>query len=127
MHQPGCLIGFLQYIALVSAAQAGFGEAQIKATVTAKSCPGQGRKHYIWYGLTLDRARLNIQCSTCMQNEWGSDEGGEKRESKVSLIQLKGKGNQCGAEVVPQFERPIPISGVMLGLRSIWRAADIRG
>jgi hypothetical protein len=97
----------------VSAAQAGFGEAQIKATVTAKSCPGQVRKHYIWYGLTPDRARLNTQCSICLQIGWGSDEGGEKRESHTSLTQVKGKdnaaeasGGMCGADTLVRCVGP---------------------
>jgi hypothetical protein len=88
----------------VSAAQAGFGEAQITATVTAKSCPGQGRKHYIWYGLTLDRARLNTQCSICLQMGWGRTKGGEKRESQISLTQVEGKDNGDENQVVGCFE-----------------------
>src|SRR6267154_806599 len=81
----------------MSAAQAGFGEAQIKATVTAKSCPGQVRKHYIWYGLTPDRARLNTQCSICLQIGREVTKEGEKRESQTSLTQVKGKDNAAEA------------------------------
>jgi hypothetical protein len=83
--------------------QAGEGQAQIRATVTAKSCRGQVRKHYIWYGLTPDRARLNTQCSICLQIGWGSEEGGEKRESHTSLTQVKGKDNAAEASCQSQW------------------------
>jgi hypothetical protein len=73
--------------------QAGEGEAQIRATVTAKSRRGQVRKHYIWYGLLLNPVRLNTQCSTSRQIEWEEDEGGENRESEISLAQVAGNDN----------------------------------
>ena len=101
-HQPGCLTGFPQYIALKSASRLDIGEAQIRATVTAKSCRGQVRKHYIWYGLTSNRARLNTQCSNRPEIGWESDEGGEKRESQISLTQLRGEHNA----VVPCHSEP---------------------
>jgi hypothetical protein len=79
--------------ALLSAAQAGFGEAQIRATVTAKSHRGQVRKHYIWYGLPYDRARLNTQCSIWIQMGWLGLRGGENRESQLSVSQAAREHN----------------------------------
>src|SRR6266852_6644469 len=73
--------------------QAGWGEAQIRATVTAKSSRGQVRKHYIWYGLLLDRARLNTQCSTDRSNWGGGEGGGKNRESEISLAQVTVNDN----------------------------------
>ena len=73
--------------------QAGIGEAQIRATVTAKSCRGQVRKHYIWYGLARDRARLNTQCSNRPEIGWGNNEGGENRESQITVSQSRDEGN----------------------------------
>ena len=94
--QPGLLAGFLRELLGNMPSQAGSGEAQIRVTLTAKSRRGQVRKHYIWYGLVIDRARLHTQCSMCVQIRSGSDAGGEKRESKISLIQVESKGNGVG-------------------------------
>ena len=85
--------------------QAGEGEAQIRATVTAKSRRGQVRKHYIWYGLLLDPVRLNTQCSTRLEIEWEEDEGGENRESTISLAQVAGNDNGEISFVAPASRR----------------------
>ncbi len=47
---------------------AGHNEAQIRATVTAKSRQGQAIKHYIWYGLTRDYLILHTHCSQRLEN-----------------------------------------------------------
>ncbi len=85
--------------------QAGWGEAQIRATVTVKSSRGQVRKHYIWYGLLLDRARLNTQCSTDRSNWGGGEGGGKNRESEISLAQVTVNDNGEMLFVTPASRR----------------------
>jgi hypothetical protein len=109
--QPGLLAGFLRELLGNMPSQAGSGEAQIRATLTAKSRRGQVRKHYIWYGLVIDRARLHTQCSTCRQIQWESDEGGENRESQISLTQGANQGNCGNAGKRPVRQANWPCSG----------------
>ena len=102
--QPGLLAGFLRELLGNMPSQAGSGEAQIRVTLTAKSRRGQVRKHYIWYGLVIDRARLHTQCSICRQMEWEKTRSGESRErNKPNARRERRQLRECGK--TGQFDR----------------------
>ena len=86
------------------------GEAQIRATVTAKSRRGQVRKHYIWYGLSAEPRQIAHTMQHVLKNWVVRKGGGRDRESEVSLTQAAAKDN-AASEARGQacnFERSRP-------------------